>query len=374
MELAVPTPQVAAAPATVLVVDDSRAIRDGMTAILGQAGYRTETAANGREGFAKARSLSPDLILSDLEMPESTGFDLLSQVRSDPTLAMLPFVMITGVSDRLSTRRAMEMGADDYLTKPFSPPEVLAIVRSRLEKQRSWRQATQALARSYSQGMMGVLPHEFRTPLHCILGFAELMSLRAAKGLSPAQTKEFADVIRRAGKTLLGHTTRFLTLMEYQGCATPERGSSSCCLSPAGIETLVNECLGQQLPTNQVSAVVTVEAAKLACGESVLGNMVRELVGNAVKFARPESAIQVRGRREDGRYLLQVDNEGRPFPLERLREVGAFTQFDRDRHEQQGLGIGLAIVTQGLRIAGATLDIHNLPDNVVRMNLGLPLA
>lgn len=371
-------PQLAAAPAEplVLVVDDSRSMREGLAAVLHHAGYRVDTAANGREGLAKAREISPDLILSDLEMPEANGFELLSGVRSDGALAMVPFVMITGVSDRSSTRRAMELGADDYLTKPFTPDEVQAVVRSRFEKQRNWRQATHALAASYSQGMMGVLPHEFRTPLNSILGFAELMTMMADQGLSPQQTREFAEVIQRAGRTLLNHTTRFLTLMEYQGTAAlPADGTPDhFVLDPHWLRALADSILDNQLPGSQVHARIDLPEATVHCREPLLTTMLTELLGNAVKFADPDSTIVISGQVAASRYILHIDNVGRPFPLDRLGEVGAFVQFDRERHEQQGLGIGLALVTQAARLSQSTLDISNLPPHTVRLSLHIPLA
>lgn len=353
--------------ASILVVDDSRAMREGLACILRQVGYRVDTAADGKEGLARARELSPDLILSDLEMPVATGFDLLSSVRSDEGLAMVPFVMTTGVSDRGSTRRAMELGADDYLTKPFSPDEVLAVVQSRLAKQRNWRQATQALAQRYSQGMMGVLPHEFRTPLNAILGFAELMAMHARKGLSPDQTREFAEVIQNAGKTLLSHTTRFLTLMEYQGCpdgSACEAGAETVC-DPAWIRSVVDNSLAVQLPGSQVTATVEAAHARLLCRSDVLQNILAELVGNAVKFARPDSVVTVRAIGDGKAYSLSVENVGPAFPVERLQEVGAFIQFDREHMEQQGLGIGLALVAQALRLCDGRLQIRNLPGSIV---------
>lgn len=360
--------------ARVLVVDDSASMREGISAILRHMGCAVEMARDGLEGYQKAQCLSPDLIISDLEMPKANGFDLLSSVRSDSALTMVPFIMITGVSDRSSTRRAMELGADDYLTKPFTPEEVMSAVQSRIEKQRNWRQATEALATSYSQGMMGVLPHEFRTPLNAILGFAELMSMIADKGLTPKQTREFAETIQRAGKKLLSHTTRFLTLMEYQGQSTPIPPGTRCEVSHERVEQLVNEMLAEQLPTSQVSAHIEIATASLKCREDLLHTMIRELSGNAIKFAEAHSTVSVTGQPAGNNYLLTIDNHGHRFPLDKMRNVGAFVQFERDTQEQQGLGIGLATVTHAARLGRVLLDIQNMPPDIVRFTLRLKLA
>lgn len=358
----------------VLVVDDSASMREGISAILRHIGCDVETAINGHKGYEKACECSPDLIISDLEMPEANGFDLLTSVRSDTTLTMVPFIMVTGVSDRASTRQAMELGADDYLTKPFVPEEVMSAVRSRLDKQRNWRQATQALAASYSQGMMGVLPHEFRTPLNSILGFAELMSMIADRGLTPIQTREFAETIQRAGKTLLSHTTRILNLMEYQGLPTPVTEQPKLLITKAWLEKIVNDVLADQLPTNRIEAQIEVVEATVKCRENLLQTMLRELASNAVKFAAPDTPIVIAGAVNNGRYLFCIDNKGSPFPVDKIRQISAFVQFDRDRQEQQGLGIGLAIVAHAARLGNVRLKIANEPGHLVRAKLQLDLS
>lgn len=359
----------------VLVVDDSLSMREGISAIIRHLGCRVETAKSGNEGFLMARGLSPDLILSDLEMPDGTGLDLLAALRSDSTLAMVPFIMITSVSDRSSTRRAMELGADDYLTKPFTPDEVMSSVQGRLAKQRNWRQATQALAAAYSQGMMGVLPHEFRTPLNSILGFAELMSMFAPRGLTPEQTREFADAIQRAGKTLLSHTTRFLTFMEYQSLGSLGDGTARFAITPAWIEARMQAALNDNPPAcHRPRFTARIAEATLRCREHLLATMVCEIACNAVKFAESDSVIAVNGQVAGDEYLLAIDNTGPAFPPGKLAEIGAFVQFNRNQQEQQGLGIGLATVSHAVRLAKGRFTIDNLPDRTVRVSLHLPLA
>lgn len=356
----------------VLVVDDTASMREGISAILRHMGCQVETAANGEEGYQKAKTCSPDLILSDIEMPIATGFDLLASVRSDPRLTLLPFIMITSVSDRSSTRRAMELGADDYLTKPFTPDEVIAAVDTRLNKQRNWRQATEALASSYSHGMMSILPHEMRTPLNSILGFAQLMSMMADQGLNPEQTREFADTIQRAGKTLLNHTSRFLTLMELQGLNTLPVETFD--LSEFSIRKKAETLLKAELPSPKTPVEITLQPATIACREHLFWTMMGELISNAIKFSRDDQPIRIHGQVTDGIYRLEISNHGPAFPTQRMRQVGIFVQFDRELHEQQGLGIGIATISHAARLAHTRFQIGNQPGGIVCVRLELPVA
>ena len=133
----------AEAPKKVLVVEDEPSIRNNIMLMLKVERYVASGAENGRVGLELARSDPPDLILCDVMMPEMDGFAVLEALRAEPRLADIPFIFLTGLDDRSSTRRGMNLGADDYLPKPFTRNELMEAVNSRLKK---FETLTQALA------------------------------------------------------------------------------------------------------------------------------------------------------------------------------------------------------------------------------------
>jgi CheY-like chemotaxis protein len=110
---------------TILVVEDDDAIRNNITRLLKLEGYGIVAAINGAIGLARARELRPDIVISDIGMPEMDGFQLLEALRADPALASTPVMLLTALDDRASMRRGMTAGADDYLAKPFTRVELL---------------------------------------------------------------------------------------------------------------------------------------------------------------------------------------------------------------------------------------------------------
>ncbi|MGC1172368.1 response regulator, partial [Polaromonas sp.] len=118
----------------ILVVEDDDAIRSNIPRLLTLEGFEAVAAANGRTGLAHARARTPDLIISDVNMPDMDGFELLAAVRGDPALATTPFMLLTALDDRGSMRRGMTTGADDYLSKPFTRTELLDAVQAQLRK------------------------------------------------------------------------------------------------------------------------------------------------------------------------------------------------------------------------------------------------
>ena len=118
----------------ILVIEDNKHIRENISEILTLAGYSVLLAADGKEGVEKAQKLEADLILCDIMMPVLDGFGVLHILHMDTATQNIPFIFITSKSERNDFRTAMEMGADDYITKPFNSMELLNAIESRLQK------------------------------------------------------------------------------------------------------------------------------------------------------------------------------------------------------------------------------------------------
>ncbi|MBE9121669.1 EAL domain-containing response regulator [Tychonema sp. LEGE 07199] len=119
----------------ILVIEDDRVIRENILKLLKAEGFDVTGAENGALGLNAAVSSLPDVILCDVMMPELDGYGVLMALRSHPVTATVPFVFLTGKAERSEMRQGMELGADDYLTKPFTKAELVGAISSRLKKQ-----------------------------------------------------------------------------------------------------------------------------------------------------------------------------------------------------------------------------------------------
>lgn len=118
----------------VLVIDDNQDIRENTAEILELAGYKTFTAENGKRGVELALKEKPDVIVCDIMMPELDGYGVLHLIRKNPDVQHIPFIFLTAKTERSDFRKGMEMGADDYVTKPFEDIELLNAIETRLKK------------------------------------------------------------------------------------------------------------------------------------------------------------------------------------------------------------------------------------------------
>jgi len=117
-----------------LIIDDHDDIRENVAEILTLANYQVYTAENGNKGVEKALKEKPDLIICDITMPEMDGYGVLEQLRKNDETAFTPFIFLSARTEKSDLRKGMNMGADDYLTKPFDDTELLTAVEARLKK------------------------------------------------------------------------------------------------------------------------------------------------------------------------------------------------------------------------------------------------
>jgi DNA-binding response OmpR family regulator len=123
-------------PKKILVIEDDPSILAGVLDILGLEGYDVRGQNNGANGIQEARQFLPDLIISDIAMPGIDGLQVLEELRKDPATAAIPFILLTGRTGQSDMRQGMELGADDYLTKPVAVTDLINAIRTGLERPR----------------------------------------------------------------------------------------------------------------------------------------------------------------------------------------------------------------------------------------------
>jgi two-component system, OmpR family, phosphate regulon response regulator PhoB len=124
---------------TILVVDDEPSIVDLVRFTLEDADVRVVEASDGAEALVLARRIKPDLILLDVQMPRLDGLQVCRQLRREPAFARVPIILLTAAGQEADQARGLSAGADEYLTKPFSPLALLALVEALAPETRSWR-------------------------------------------------------------------------------------------------------------------------------------------------------------------------------------------------------------------------------------------
>ena len=128
---------------SILVIDDESLFLENTVATLRRRGFATYEALDGHSGAELARRHLPDLVLCDINMQPVDGYQTLDSLRQEPATAEIPFIFMTGMGDTATMRKGMDRGADDYLPKPFTTPQLFRAVEARLRKHAAFRAAAE---------------------------------------------------------------------------------------------------------------------------------------------------------------------------------------------------------------------------------------
>ena len=360
----------------ILVIEDEAFLREDIMLILELNDYDVLGAVDGQEGLKMIRLHEPDLVISDVMMPHLDGHDLLRAVRQDPRLAATPFIFLTAKAEPTSIRYGMELGADDYLPKPFSSDQLIRAVRTQVKKREMLHKQLNTVSRSFHDDLFFILPHEINTPLNGILGLADLM--RQERGdMTKEEVFEFATYILDSGKRL-HHTLDNVLLyaqIELRLTHPNQIAAMRHHVCPDAFVELANAI--QTLTNNNVRAAdisLELEDAKLQISRENLQKIMIELLSNALKFSVQQTPIGISGHVEDGMYVLSVSDQGRGMTAEQIASIGPYQQFERKLYEQQGTGLGLAIVSKLATIYNGTLTLTaNEPQGLIA-TVSIPLA
>jgi len=345
----------------ILVIDDEEWLREMVQMALNQKGFDVIEAENGAAGIEKARRELPDLILCDVNMDRVDGYKTLSSLRGEPATAAIPFILMTGLADNAGMRHGMELGADDYLPKPFTIDALYAAVEARLKKAQALRQEAERKLSDLRDNISLMLPHELRTPLNGILAYGEILATEAGT-LPPAEIAEMGTVIVDSGKRLERLVENFLIYaqLELLG-ADPQKLNALRSKQTQSPARLVEERARKQaeLARRDGDLKLDVNDVPALISEDYLAKIVDELVQNAFKFSQPGAPVTVALADQGGSATLSVSDKGRGFSTEQITRIGAYMQFDRKIQEQQGLGLGLSIAKRLTELHGGTLALSS---------------
>ena len=360
----------------VLVIEDERAQAAFVATVLRQNGYEVFTAENGERGVEMSEKHVPDLIVSDIHMDAMDGFEALANIRKSPATATVPFIFITAAPDRDAMRHGMDLGADDFLPKPFSAAELMSAVSTRLQKHRLLFQRADKQLKELRATMSVTLPHELRTPLNGILGYADLLR-KQHEDLQPAEVSKMAERIYKNGKRLQRLVENYILFAQLELKQTKLHTDEDVPeFRTKNVDKLINHLALQKAEEFNRSAdlTLTLHDAVIAISSEYFAKMVEEILDNAFKFSKPGTQVQVQTETKDIGFQLSVSDRGRGLTPQQVKEMGAFVQFERKFYEQQGSGLGLMVVTGLAKLHGGSLKIESEYGHSTTVSLVLPQA
>ncbi len=346
---------------TILVIEDDASVRHTLVDILDLNGYDPRSAADGSAGLAAAREAPPALIITDIAMPGLDGFNLLEALRSDPELRTIPVIVISAKVDRASTRHGMELGADDYITKPFTEEEVLRSIEARLEKKELLDEL---------DAFSHTVAHDLRSPLSTLIGRLDLLLLRL-------DAEHGHDLRRQAEEA--GRSARRLNEIIDELLILSGVRRQSVVLAPLDMSALVDDAVDRlesllQATGARVKKTCTPCPAAIGHGPWVVEIWVNYL-SNAAKYGGENPTIEIGGEPLPGgtHARFWVQDHGPGLPPEIVDKL--FVPFTRiNAVRAKGHGLGLSIVRRIAEKLHGTVGVDTGPDRGARFWFELPVA
>jgi CheY-like chemotaxis protein len=223
---------------SVLIVEDDRNLNLALSETLIAYGFTTISAYNGQDALDKLSESLPDVIVCDITMPVMDGYTFLQKTRANPELRLLPFIFLTARSTSEDQRRAKMIGIEDYLSKPIDSKDLVAAIENAIQRRRLFAAEIERNMERLRSRIVGLLQHEFRTPLTFILGYAELLSGSDSASFDADELRTVADGILDGGRRLQQLIESFLLMAELQTYTqTPQT------LEPVDAHSLWNDIL-----------------------------------------------------------------------------------------------------------------------------------
>lgn len=343
--------------ATILVIEDERHLRETLHDMLFLEGYSVELASDGKEGIAKVLQIHPDLIICDVMMPEMNGYEVLKILRSaHTTIANVPFIFLTAKAERQDQRLGMELGADDYLHKPFEKNEVFRAIRTQLQRRQKLHEEITTQLNKLQGSATIALNHEYLTPMTSIKSGLELLSMYGEQIPAEQQKEIIATSLQGAFRLekLMHHILLFQKI--FAGLSLAQEH-----LRPLDITVLLRKIVPILAEKHhRTHIIVNCSQRKILADSEYLLLILTEILDNALKFSPPETAISISGIAHDERYVLRITDHGRGMLPEHIKQIGAFMQFEREIYEQQGVGLGLFLARELTRICYGTMTIESV--------------
>ena len=362
----------------ILIIEDQPDVRENIEAILELEDYETLIAENGEMGIEMAKNHQPDLILCDVMMPKLDGFGVVQALRQNPITSTIPLIFLTAKVDRLSLRQGMDLGADDYLTKPFTLDELINAVKARLSKQTLIQKDVNQELDKFRSNITRSLPHELLTPLNGILGMSDLLSNYYDTMDADEVQSCLADIKTSSERLhrLIQNFLLFAQLELFQ--SNPQQSQiwqnrlSKTTTNPVSIIEKITQNIAQQIGRTD-DLQLSLKEANIRISEQDLQKITEEIVDNAFKFSVKGTPIIVESILENQNFILTVTNQGRGMSSEQIAQIGAYIQFERKLYEQQGSGLGLVIAKRMTELYNGELEIQSTPNEKTIVSICLPL-
>lgn len=345
----------------VLVVDDDAVNLELTREVLDDC-FDVDVAVSGHNAIDRACTFRPDLVLLDVMMPDMDGYETCRRLRSDVELRYTKVVLVSARSSIDDRLRGYELGADDYITKPYVPEELIAKVRVLLRLK-----YTEELGQM-RENILLLLAHETRTPLTVINGAVDVLA--SAEPPNPALVADFVSMVREAAGRLGALMERSHLLCSLKN------GQVRPAEDPVDVRELIVSVVRAMEPAADERGVrlelSSPPRVTTAGDEGLLRIALGSVIDNAIRCSPAGSAARVRLASGGSTITISVSDTGPGFDPRALPHIFEALSVNDITHHSRGAGLGLAISREIVRLSGGSIHVDSQPGSGATVSITLP--
>jgi len=358
----------------ILIIEDEAEIRQDLALTLKLNDYDVIAGENGKEGLLLARKHSPDLIISDIMMPEKDGYEVLEELQQLPDTSTIPFLFLTAKTSKDDHRLSMKLGADDFISKPYDIDDLLASVKTRLKKTKQVESKAERKFDTLRESLSRSIPHELRTPLNLIMGLSEYLE-KNFENTPKEEIKEMINNIYVESKRLNRFVENYIYFANLEISASSKDEvdgfrNQKTQLANSVIKDIVYFMAGNSGRSLDVN--FNLEDADINIPYDHFAKVITEVTDNCFKFSERGTPVNIISKKLNGHYEVEFEDFGRGMTKKEIDNIGAYMQFGRKIYEQQGNGLGIAISKRIIELHNGEFSIHSEPDNFTKVRMMFP--
>jgi two-component system, sensor histidine kinase and response regulator len=347
----------------ILIVDDNPQNLQLLGRILQENNFEIEFATSGIAALDWINIKNFDLILLDINMPGMDGFEVCTKIRSNPTMTHVPIIFLSAETERESILKGFELGAQDYVTKPFDSRELLVRIRTHLdlketlEKLEIEKENAQSADRLKS-AFLATMSHELRTPLNSIIGFTGILMNESPGPMNNEQKKQLG-MVQNSARHLLSLINDVLDISKI------EAGQLKLNFQLFNLPEVINNVIETSRPfadkkNLKIGVSIDNKIKEITSDNLRVQQILLNLVNNAIKFTE-EGTIRI-SCFEDGNYVkIQITDTGMGIENEKIKQLfKPFMQIDTGlARKKEGTGLGLSICKKLTEMLNGKIEVES---------------
>ena len=359
---------------TIVLIEDEESLKESIRDILKNNYYDPVIAENCNIGIQKIKQQTPDLVLCDFSTFRHEGNEVLQTLRQSDNLAQIPFIFINVPESAEAFRKAMRMGADDFLQKNSGADELLKALAIRLNRFKQIKGNIQKKIDTLKLNISSVYSHEFNTPLNGIIGFTDLLMDYHSDDMDDDMI-DMVEAIRVSAKRLHRLTSNlvlFADLQRYDASLNnPEVYKPG--ITEYYREPLISDIrMIGKMHMREDDIKIEVEEGNLYISYSDLSKIITEAVDNAVKYSEFGYEVTVNSEFLAYYMVFTISDKGYGIDETMITEFESFSNLDQSRELRYGIGLGLYFIYELTRLNNGYVNISSKEGEGTTMYIYLP--